>query len=126
MANKPPRPCRYPGCYKLTKDGWCDQHRPARAAKAPKRLSAQWHWMYMTKEWTEDLRPTQLLLEPFCRECAKRGLRTKATRVDHVEPHRGDWSRFVDRKNLQSLCERCHNRKTAKEMAENRRKTGKF
>lgn len=120
MASKPLRPCRHPGCGTLTKDGWCDQHRPA---KAPKRRSAEWHWMYLTPQWTQDLRPTQLLVEPFCRECAKREFRTPATRVDHIRDHKGDWSLFSDRSNLQSLCESCHNRKTARTMAQDRRKT---
>lgn len=125
MANKPLRPCRYPGCYKLTNDGWCELHRPAKK-KAEKRESADWHWMYLTKTWKEDLRPGQLLREPFCRECAKHGLRVPATRVDHVIPHRGDWERFIDREGLQSLCESCHNRKTAKEMAERVKKRQKI
>ena len=64
----------------------------------------------------------QLLREPFCRECARRGVRTWATVVDHVVPHRGDWQLFIDPANHQSLCERCHNRKTAREMAEERKK----
>ena len=75
-----------------------------------------------TPEWTDMLRPGQLLLEPFCRECARRGLRTPATRVDHKDPHRGDWAKFTDSSNLQSLCERHHNQKTALEMAERQRK----
>lgn len=123
MAQKPLRPCRKPGCPNLTRDGWCPEHRPS---KAPKRQSASWHWMYLTKTWTEELRPTQLLLEPFCRECAKRGLRVTATRVDHVEDHEGDWEKFKDPQNLQSLCESCHNRKTAKSVADRRRKSQKF
>lgn len=123
MAQKPLRPCRHPGCPELTRDGWCPKHKPL----APqKRKSAEWHWMYLTKAWTEELRPAQLLREPFCRECAKHGLRILATRVDHVKAHLGDWERFTDRENLQSLCESCHNRKTAKEMAEARRKANKF
>ena len=81
--------------------------------------------MYSTPIWTEDLRPGQLLAEPFCRMCAERGVCTRATVVDHVEPHRGDWGRFTDRRNLQSLCKRCHDRKTALEQAERRRKSGR-
>ena len=120
MAQKPLRPCRKPGCHNLTADGWCPEHKPP---KARKRQSAEWHWMYLTKLWTEDLRPTQLLREPFCRECARHGRRVLATRVDHVVDHEGDWGRFRDRNNLQSLCEGCHNRKTALSMAEKRKKT---
>lgn len=121
MALKPLRPCRHPGCPDLTREGYCPAHKPA---KAPRRSSAQWHSWYGLPIWKNDLRPTQLLREPFCRECAKAGRRTPATRADHVRPHRGDWALFTDRANLQSLCERCHNAKTAREMAESRRESG--
>lgn len=119
MAQKPLRPCRKPGCPNLTRDGWCDAHKPKPAQRGE---SAQWHWMYNTDTWRLDLRPTQLMLEPFCRECAKRGLRTLATDVDHVTPHRGDWAVFTDRSKLQSLCHRCHSAKTMRELNEKRRK----
>ncbi len=119
MPNKPMRPCRHPGCYTLTRDGWCEAHKPKRAERTE---SAAWHDLYNTGIWRE-LRLEQLLREPFCRECAKAGRRTKATVVDHVIPHRGDLGKFRDPGNLQSLCKRCHNRKTALERA-NRRKFG--
>jgi len=38
-----------------------------------------------------------------------------ATVVDHITPHKGDNDLFWDRANWQSLCESCHNRKTAAE-----------
>lgn len=121
MALKPLRPCRHPGCRELTRDGYCPKHKPKRAAR---RASAEWHGWYSLRVWTDDLRPAQLLREPWCRECARRGIRTRATVVDHVRPHRGDWALFTDRDNLQSLCETCHNRKTAREMAQERREKG--
>jgi 5-methylcytosine-specific restriction protein A len=62
-----------------------------------------------------DLRPAQLLREPFCRECARRGIRTVATDVDHIRDHKGDWALFIDRENLESLCHGCHSRKTVRE-----------
>ena len=71
--------------------------------------------MYGTETWGE-LRTEQLLKEPFCRACAARGLRVRATDVDHIRDHKGDWDLFTDRNNLQSLCHSCHSRKTAKEM----------
>lgn len=116
---KPLRPCRHPGCSALTREGYCPKHKPKPAAR---RESAEYHAWYSLSVWTDDLRPTQLLREPWCRECAKRGIRTRATVVDHVEPHRGEWAKFIDRANLQSLCKRCHDRKTALEQAEKRRK----
>lgn len=70
----------------------------------------------------------QLLREPFCRECAARAVRenlphlarVKATDVDHIKPHRGNWKLFVDPANHQSLCHACHSRKTMEEMSEKR------
>ena len=124
MAHKPLRPCRYPGCHALVPGGYCAAHRPKWAER---RESASWHWMYSTAAWTRDLRPGQLLREPFCRSCARRGLRTPATDVDHIRDHKGDWRLFTDRANLQSLCHRCHSRKTLRENGPNRGKNpGRF
>lgn len=117
MAQLPLRPCRHPGCPVLTRDGWCDRHRPRYA----RRLSAKWHAWYNLPIWTERLRPAQLLCEPFCRECARAGRRTAATVVDHVEPHRGDWDLFTDPANLQSLCKYHHDQKTMREQLQDRR-----
>ncbi|HMC90194.1 MAG TPA: HNH endonuclease [Gemmataceae bacterium] len=52
---------------------------------------------------------------PLCVECEAEGMLTPATDVDHIVPHRGDPAKFWDRKNWQSLCERHHSAKTAKE-----------
>lgn len=121
MAQKPMRPCRKPGCQELTRDGWCAAHKPKAADR--KQESAEWHKLYLLPTWRDDLRPAQLLWEPFCRECAQHGIRTPATEVDHVEPHCGDWAKFTDRANLQSLCHRCHSAKTMKELQKKRKKT---
>ena len=122
MALKPLKPCKKPGCSALTRDGWCSEHRPR---KAQRRESQEWHWLYGTSLWKDRLRPAQLVREPFCRECALRGFRVRATVVDHVVPHRGDMGLFSDPDNLESLCESCHNRKTAREMAD-RAKKGRY
>ena len=122
MANKPLRPCRHPGCTVLVSDGYCDAHRPKDRDRRSQEAQA-WRWMYQTDKWTKDLQPVQLLQEPFCRGCAQRGLRVRATDVDHIEPHRGDWTKFTDRANLQSLCHSCHSRKTALELWQNRRQS---
>ena len=119
MASKPLRPCRYPGCSELVTGGYCDKHKPKRSQdRSPE--AAAWHRLYATDEWVNDLRPMQLLREPFCRECAKKGERVRATDVDHVVPHRGNLILFRDRSNLESLCHSCHSRKTAHELWENR------
>lgn len=82
--------------------------------------------MYNLPIWKDELRPAQLLREPFCRECAKHGLRVRATEVDHIIPHKSDWLLFTDPANHESLCHRCHSAKTMRELNENRKeKTAK-
>lgn len=117
MAQKPLRPCRHAGCGVLTREGYCERHRPTHK----RRISADYHGWYNLPIWTDRLRPQHLLAEPFCRACAARGDRVRATVVDHIQPHRGDWQRFTDPDNLQSLCKYHHDRKTALEMARDRR-----
>jgi hypothetical protein len=51
----------------------------------------------------------------LCKFCLERGIVTAANVVDHVTPHRGDWTAFVTGE-LQSLCEPCH--KSAKRQIE--------
>lgn len=113
MPSSPMRPCKHPGCGELTKDGWCPLHRPKRERGAE---SESWHRWYGLPIWKDDLRPAQLLREPFCQECAKRGDRTRATEVDHKQPFKGDWALFTDPANHQSLCHSCHSRKTLSEI----------
>lgn len=121
MANKPLRPCLHPGCTALVRGGYCEKHRPP-DRESRSACSQSYRRWYALPVWTEDLRPKQLAREPFCQECAKHGLRERATDVDHVEPHNGDWGKFTDPSNLQSLCHSCHGRKT---IAESRAKAAR-
>jgi 5-methylcytosine-specific restriction enzyme A len=50
----------------------------------------------------------RLVQEPNCRRCAQEGYSVTATHVDHVEPHQGQWSRFMEHANTQSLRSRHH------------------
>ena len=120
MASKPLRPCKHPGCAELTREGWCPKHRPSHQ----RRSSAAYHGWYLLPIWTKQLRPEQLMREPFCRECARLGIRTRATVADHIQPFRGSWALFVDPANHQSLCKHHHDAKTARERAESRRDMG--
>lgn len=132
MALRTMRPCAHPGCRQLVRAGYCDKHRPRDRARRSADAAA-WHTWYTLPIWRDDLRPGQLLREPFCRECSSRAaldglphlLRVRATDVDHIEPHRGDWSKFTDRNNLQSLCHACHSRKTMAEMNGNRERSNR-
>ena len=121
MGQKPLRPCRHPGCTVLCTGGYCEQHQPKRQDTRSQESKA-WRGWYKLDVWTKDLRPTQLALHPWCAECAKQGLRVRATDVDHIVDHKGNWSLFTDRSNLQSLCHSCHSRKTVQDL----RKAGKL
>jgi 5-methylcytosine-specific restriction endonuclease McrA len=70
---------------------------------------------YASKRWRK-FRAVQLLLEPLCRMCQTEGRITAADCVDHIRPVRGpDDVRFLDYAAVQSLCNRCHSKKTARE-----------
>lgn len=93
------------------------QYRPHATAKptrpaGPKRASREergydWRWRRASKVF--------LRANPVCVECRSRGRAEAATCVDHIRPHKGDQELFWDQENWQSLCFRCHNRKSAVE-----------
>ena len=64
--------------------------------------------MYDSRQW-KALRRHVLATEPCCRFCLALGLRTRATVVDHIEPHHGRAALFFKRENLQPLCVHHHN-----------------
>jgi 5-methylcytosine-specific restriction endonuclease McrA len=65
------------------------------------------HHLYNTTRWRK-LRAAHLAGEPLCVMCNARGQLTPANTCDHVRPHRGDMTLFLDPANLQSLCAPCH------------------
>lgn len=112
--DKPLRRCLHPGCSVLTSSGYCPDHKP----RHNRTQSVDWHSWYRDPRYRwQRRRDDQLAKEPFCRECARRGLRVKATEVDHIIPHRGDLGLFCNGE-LQSLCHKCHSRKTVAENAD--------
>ena len=67
----------------------------------------QSHKFYKSKHWFV-IRRVKLAKNPLCERCLRRGVNTLATVVHHKVPHKGDWSRFLDMENLESLCKACH------------------
>jgi len=121
--------CCRPGCDDLSIEGGahCELHEAERKEKlARRRASAKLSavaragvQLYATKAW-KALRRSFITANPLCADCAELGLVVAAEEVDHIEPHRGDRSKFYDRMNLQSLCKPCHSRKTAREVLHGR------
>jgi len=64
------------------------------------------HHMYDAR-WRK-IRANWLSLHPLCVMCEEQGKATPATVVDHIISHRGDWVKFNDPNNWQSLCFHCH------------------
>jgi 5-methylcytosine-specific restriction protein A len=52
---------------------------------------------------------------PWCAEHERQGQTVQATVTDHIRAHKGDARLFWNEANLQSLCKRCHDRKSARE-----------
>ena len=73
-----------------------------------RRIEHPWLSWYKSPIW-KAIRRHRLAEEPQCRECAIEGRTVPANRVDHIEPHRGKWSLFMQYENTQSLCLHHHN-----------------
>ena len=90
MPMKPKKPCRHPGCPKLTDGLYCEEHealhRGDRASSSKRGYNRQW----------QKARARYLKAHPLCVQCLKEGQAVTATVVDH-------W---------QSLCKSCHDKKT--------------
>lgn len=117
--------CVANGCDDLALAGLshCGEHEAARLARlAERRAKAKTSdaavigvALYGAKKWRDASR-AWLARFPLCCDCGELGVVEAATDVDHKEPHRGDLKKFWDRRNWQSLCKRCHSRKTAREV----------
>lgn len=78
---------------------------------------------YRSRDWRE-CRAVGLMKEPFCKSCKDRGITTQGKVRDHIIPinsknaydtENGKYPHPLDMSNHQTLCVRCHNRKSAKE-----------
>ena len=68
------------------------------------------HRFYNSPIW-KHLRNKKLLNNPLCESCEVEGRYIPATDVDHIQAINSGGS-STDPENLQSLCHRCHSRKT--------------
>jgi 5-methylcytosine-specific restriction protein A len=107
MPYKPKRPCRHPGCAKLTDSLYCEGHAALHARQyavyernpeTNKRYGRQW----------KKLRSAFLSAHPLFEICKRDGKLTPATLVHHkVRLSKGGTN---DRDNLMALCDSCPSR----------------
>lgn len=103
---KPMKPCKHPGCRKISPDGYCDEHKKIRDKKYRnnqdnKRLGASergynWNW--------HKVRKMKLNKDPLCERCKKEKKVVVATLVHHKD--RNPKNNIEE--NLESLCVICH------------------
>ena len=79
-----------------------------RSGHDTRRNEQAWASWYKSPIW-KSIRRHRLAEESQCRECAIEGRTLPASHVDHIEPHQGEWSLFMQYENTQSLCLRHHN-----------------
>lgn len=113
MPKAAPKPCGYPGCGVLVRDGTsrCPKH-PQANRFADKKRGTRHERGYGTA-WTK-LRELVLRRDAgICQACIKTGRITLAREVDHITPKAEGGT--DEETNLQSLCRPCHAEKSAQE-----------
>jgi len=112
--------CLQPGCGGKVVHGYCQLHT---RQKEQQRGSSNargytWSWGKRARLFLQQyplcgMRPGNVA--PVMSRCQVDGVRTPATVVDHVVPHRRDPVLFHDVGNWQALCVSCHARKSQTE-----------
>ncbi len=122
MNSKPLRPCNKPGCGQLTRDGYCEQHKTAKAEH--NRYYDKYHrsdrnqQFYHSAAWKRARELIRIRDNGLCIECLNQKRITVGTIVDHIIPIKQNWNKRLDEDNLQLLCQSCHNKKTGLERKE--------
>ncbi|WP_054948968.1 HNH endonuclease [Numidum massiliense] len=119
MPSRPKKPCAAPGCPNLTDGQYCEQH----AHKSAERdryydrhhRDKQARTFYRSPEWKLVRQRALNRDSGLCQHCLRRKRITMADMVDHIVPIRKAWHLRLDTRNLQSLCNSCHNKKTAED-----------
>lgn len=115
--------CKVKGCQSKAnaRGGYCHDHvfiwhdrEKKRLAEAKKErlkdpFERELHDFYLSPEWRR-LRAWQLAHEPLCRVCKR-----TARMVDHILQIRHHFHMRLDKENLQSMCNECHNQKRTHE-----------
>lgn len=114
MPPRSKKPCGHRGCKELSTEAYCNEHRQERHQLYKReRTDHDEQSFYKSAVWRKT-RAYKLRMNPLCEECMRQGRLRTAVLVDHITPIKKGGAR-LDVYNLQSLCQSCHNRKTAGE-----------
>lgn len=107
MPHSPRKPCRYPGCPKLTSGSYCEDHAALVRRQYDKyERTPDVHKKY-GRAWKR-IRDRYAAEHPLCERCLEKGRLTAMDEVHHLIPvSRGGTH---DETNLMSLCRSCHNK----------------
>ncbi len=104
MPMKPKKPCKHPGCPRLTGGQYCKLHATLHAGDRASAFERGYgnRWQIVRK---------QFLAKHFlCIECERSGKLTPANVVDHIHPHRGESAcvrlKMKSKKKLQAIIAR--------------------
>lgn len=106
MPRRPLKPCTFPGCSRLVEKDCCDLH--ARIKRSFYKARDENRGFYSSVKW-QRLRGWFIRRNPLCVLCLR-----PAEVVDHILAIK-DGGEALSDANLQSLCNRCHQRKRGQE-----------
>ena len=121
MSNqKPLRPCNKPGCSQLTRDGYCEQHKTAKAENNryydKYQRNKKHDRFYHSAAWIKCRDYIRIRDNGLCQHCLNQKRITVGIIADHIVPLSVDWNKRLDESNLQLLCAGCHAVKTAEDL----------
>lgn len=97
MASKPQK----------VKRSWAPERKPfERNVQSNNEIYNSWKWRKFAKRYKEN--------NPLCVECEKIGIIVSVKVADHITPI-NEGGEVYNEANIQSLCEKCHNRKSSHE-----------
>lgn len=116
ISTRPHTICNKFGCNNLTTDSYCKEHihiKQEKEFKRHKEYNQQRDPLlvkfYNSKEWRTLSKYTLMINHYLCKQCEL----TLADVADHIIPVEVDWDKRLDISNIQPLCHKCHNIKTA-------------
>ncbi|WP_083283820.1 HNH endonuclease [Staphylococcus sp. HMSC10C03] len=112
------RRCSHPTCNTLIShnETYCNKHKTYINDKyndLRQRNDPEYLRFYKSKQWQNTRELVMIDNHYLCRQCGR-----QANVVDHIIPTKVDWSKRLEKENLQPLCNECHNRKTKREQSE--------